>query len=105
MKKTLLLLPIFLFQIVGCSNQPVGRVVSETGTNTFKAKYAGADLNVGDKVRIIKMESNYTDESAPPAVKKEIGEGRVSTILKGHYYEITTETAQHIPTDALIEKL
>ncbi len=104
MKNILLAIPFFL-TLLACSNNPVGHIVSETSTNTFNIKFPGEELRVGDKVRILDIVSNYSDESAPPAKTKTIGEGRVSTILKGHYYEITTKSAQHIPTGSFVEKL
>lgn len=104
MTKTLLVLSFLL--LASCSSKPPsGKVVSETGLGIFHAKYAGKDLNVGDKVKIFRMESMTQGELAPPPVKKVLSEGRVTSILHDNFYEIKTETAHHIPTDAFIEKL
>jgi hypothetical protein len=101
--KKILSLALFLV-IVGCSSTPVGHVVSETGPNTFHVNYPNEELKVGDRVRIIRMDINAMGEYAPPAKKQIIGEGKVSSILNGNFYEITTETAQHVPADAFVQK-
>lgn len=100
----LILLFSFLCFTSCSSNKPTGHVVSETGVGVFHVKYTGQQLNVGDKVKIIKMDSKDSGEYSPPASKTVIGEGRVSSILHDNYYEIKSETAHHIPKDALIEK-
>lgn len=108
MKKISFILPFLLIAWLiswGCSSNQVGKVVSETGNNSLHVKYTGQKLKVGDRVRIIQMETESTGEYASLAKKKVIGEGRVSTILEGNFYEIKTETAQHVPTGAIIEKL
>jgi hypothetical protein len=102
MKKILSL--ALLLAIVGCSSTPVGHVVSETGPNTFHVNYPSQELRVGDRVKIIRMEMNSMGEYAPPAKKEIIGEGKVSSILNGNFYEITTESAQHVPSDAFVQK-
>jgi hypothetical protein len=104
MKKNLLVLTFLL--LTACSSTPpAGNVVSETSVGTFHAKYPGQNLKIGDRVRIFRMKSIAQGEFTPPPEKKIIGEGRVSSILHDNFYEIKSETAQHIPTDAFIEKL
>lgn len=103
MKKNLLALTFLI--LTACSSAPpVGNVVSETGLGTFHAKYAGQNLKIGDRVKIFRMISITQGEFTPPPEKKVIGEGRVSSILHDNFYEIKSETAHHIPTDAFIEK-
>lgn len=102
MKKTLMILTLLL--TVACSSTPpAGNVVSETGIGVFHAKYAGKSLKVGDKVKIFVMESITQGESTTPPAKKVVGEGRVTSILKENFYEIKSESAHHIPSDAFIE--
>ena len=104
MKKQYLPIILILIMFWGCSSKPLGRVVNITGSDTFQAKYIGQDLKIGDKVKIVKMETDPYRESSPPANRKVIGEGSVQKILEGNFYEIKTETSQHIPSDAYIEK-
>lgn len=102
MKKTLLVLTFLL--LTACSSTPpVGNVVSEVGSGIFHAKYSGKNLNRGDKVRIFRMETITQGESVSTS-KKIIGEGLVTSSLHDDFYEIKSEPAHHIPTDAFIEK-
>ena len=110
-----------LFSLVSCSqtakvNSADGEVVSSTGIQTFQAKYNGREhLKVGDKVKIIEYQ-NFSEDlkeresrnfpfMADKRTQKVIGQASVSHVLDDNYYEFTTDRPQHVPEDALIQKL
>ena len=105
MKKNVLFLAFIIILGTSCSSRPTGEVLNVTGNDTFQAKYSGPELRIGDRVKLVKVEFDPNGYEGQLGKKIVIGEGRVSTILNKGLYEIKTETAQYIPTDAFIEKL
>ena len=117
MKYKLLILTFFLNFLSGCSTHalnksPKGEVVSNLDAQTFHVKYKGHNLRVGDRVSILQYKDFEADlknhQSRNLPIKKEkiiIGKGVVSSILNDNYYELKSETPQHIPEGAFIEKL
>jgi hypothetical protein len=103
MIKKLIPINIFIF-LTACSSIPAGKVVATTGIDTFQIEYPARTLKVGDRVKISENKSEMAGDSYRPSVKKEIGEGKVSALIQGHFYEVKTESALHIPADAFIEK-
>lgn len=105
MKRNLLALCFLVF--VGCaSTPPEGRVVTVVGNDVFHVEYPRG-LKVGDKVKIMSQElMPPVDEYATTITTKRnfIGEGRVSSLIHGNFYEIKTETAKHVPIGAIVEK-
>jgi hypothetical protein len=103
-KNTIIYLGLFIL-LTACSSEPAGKVVATTGVDTFQVEYPANDLQVGDRVRITETKLEMVGDGYVPSVKKVIGEGKVSALIQGHFYEVKTESAMHVPTDALIEKL
>jgi len=101
--KKLLLGSIFVL-LTSCSSAPVGYVVSTTGPDTFNVEYPQKDLRVGDVVKIYKDQPVVEGDTSYRSVKKVIGEGKVSALLNGNFYEITTESAMQVPSNAYIKK-
>jgi hypothetical protein len=101
-------LKIFLLSLgilfVSCSTVPGGNVVGTTGPDTFNARYTNSNLQIGDRLKIYKMEEGPDFNMPLPSKKVYLGEGTVSKILSGNFYEVTTETAQHVPTGTFVEK-
>lgn len=93
-----------------------GEVVSSTGPQTFHARYNGkGPLQLGEKFNIVEYqpysedlrnrESRNLPFMADEQSKKIIGQATVSNILNNNIYEFKTDRPQHVPENALIEKL
>ncbi len=87
-----------------------GEIVSTIDTQTFHAQYKGKDLRVGDRVRIVEYDFNRGQKNRPSRMlpmaqrRRIVGTATVSSLLKDNYYELKSDTPQHVPAGAFIEK-
>jgi hypothetical protein len=102
-KNNIIFFSLFIL-VTACSTSSTGKVVATTGVDTFQVEYPSSHLHVGDKVKITEEKIEQRGDDYIHSTKKILGEGRVSALIQGHFYEVKTESAMHIPEDARIEK-
>jgi len=102
--------------LLGCSSNKQSSTHSATEgklveTKTYRVKYPGASLRVGDKLNVVQYEYDPSlavrpSRNKPVAIRKKvINKAWVTSVLEDNNYEIEIDKSEKMPSDSFIEKI